>query len=72
MASVPTTVLAFNKEVDVMFRAFQHLPKLGHAVCIGVIACLPLFAQRHSPGAVSTAQNAPIATGMKSYSSLRS
>ena len=55
-----------------MNRTVHHLPKLGHAVCIGVIACLPLFAQRHSPGAVSAAQNAPIATGMKSYSSLRS
>ena len=44
-----------------MNRAFHHLPKLGLAVCIGVIVCLSLFAQRHSPGAVSAAQNAPIA-----------
>ena len=44
-----------------MNRTFHHLPKLGLAVCIGVIACLSLFAQRHSPGTVSAAQNAPIA-----------
>ena len=62
MARVPTTVLAFNKEVAVMNRAFHHLPKLGLAVCIGVIVCLPLFAQRHSPDTASAAQNAPIAT----------
>ena len=44
-----------------MNRKFQFLPQLGLAVCIGVIACLSLFAQQHSPGAVSAAQNAPIA-----------
>ena len=46
-----------------MNRTFHHLPKLGLAVCIGVIACLSLFAQRYSPGAASAAQNAPIANG---------
>ena len=44
-----------------MNRKFQFLPQLGLAACIGVIACLSLFAQQHSPGAVSAAQNAPIA-----------
>ena len=57
---MPTTVLAFNEEVDKMYRTFSHLPKLGLAVCIGVIACLSFFAQLHSPGTVSAAQTAPI------------
>ena len=62
VVSEPTAVLAFNEEVDEMNRTFHHLPKLGLAVCIGVIVCLSLFAQRHSLGAVSAAENAPIAT----------
>ena len=44
-----------------MNRKFQLLPPIGSAVCIGVIACLSLFAQQHSLGAASAAQNAPIA-----------
>ena len=44
MASEPTAVFAFNEEVDEMNRTFRHLPKLGLAVCIGVIACLTVNA----------------------------